>query len=150
MQIGFDAKRLFLNHSGLGNYSRNFVRAMQKHFPDNQYHLFTPKISQNYPDLLAKPFQIITPNGMLNSVFKSHWRSNPITKQINLQNLDVYHGLSNELPFSITNFNGKKIVTIHDLIFIRYPDYYSSFDRKRYCKKVIAACQMADCIIAIS
>lgn len=150
MQIGFDAKRLFLNHSGLGNYSRNLLHALVKYFPNNQYHLFTPNTSSNYPDLLVEPYKIVTPNNLVDSVFKSHWRSNSITKQVNQQNLDVFHGLSNELPFTISDFKGKKVVTIHDLIFIRYPDFYKSFDRSRYRKKVISACQMADSIIAIS
>jgi glycosyltransferase involved in cell wall biosynthesis len=64
--------------------------------------------------------------------------------------LDVYHGLSNELPVNIRNFKGKKIVTIHDLIFLRYPDYYPFIDRYIYKKKFQMACQMADVVIATS
>jgi glycosyltransferase involved in cell wall biosynthesis len=42
------------------------------------------------------------------------------------------------------------VVTIHDLIFMRYPEFYKPIDRKIYFKKVKYACHSADKIIAIS
>jgi hypothetical protein len=42
MKIGFDAKRIFHNFRGLGNYSRTLVESLVKHFPENEYVLFTP------------------------------------------------------------------------------------------------------------
>ena len=45
--IAFDAKRLFNNFTGLGNYSRTLVRNLQTFFPEHEYHLFTPKITNN-------------------------------------------------------------------------------------------------------
>jgi len=47
MKIGFDAKRAFLNQTGLGNYSRNTLIALKKYFPDNDYILFTPEIRED-------------------------------------------------------------------------------------------------------
>ena len=42
MRIGFDAKRAFSNFTGLGNYSRDTIRILEKFYPKNQYYLFTP------------------------------------------------------------------------------------------------------------
>ena len=42
MKIAFDAKRAFLNRSGLGNYSRDVIRGLQQYFPENHYTLYTP------------------------------------------------------------------------------------------------------------
>ena len=39
MRIGFDAKRAFLNNTGLGNYSRDTIRVLSNYFPDNKYFL---------------------------------------------------------------------------------------------------------------
>ncbi len=47
MKVGFDAKRAFLNTSGLGNYSRNTLNALHKYYPDNHYVLFTPEIKED-------------------------------------------------------------------------------------------------------
>ena len=44
----------------------------------------------------------------------------------------------------------KTVVTIHDLIFKRYPEYYTYADRKIYDWKFGHACRNADRIIAIS
>jgi hypothetical protein len=38
---------------------------------------------------------------------------------------DIFHGLSGELPLKWDKNPSKKFVTIHDLIFVRYPQYYS-------------------------
>ena len=53
------------------------------------------------------------------------------------------------MPSGLKN-RTKKIVTIHDLIFLRYPDFYPFIDRKIYRKKFKSACKKADEIIAIS
>lgn len=44
----------------------------------------------------------------------------------------------------------KSVVTIHDLIFLRYPELYKPFDRYIYKKKFSYACRHADCVVAIS
>lgn len=63
---------------------------------------------------------------------------------------DIYHGLSGELPFTIRRQTCKSVVTMHDAIFIRYPELYSPTYRWLFTQKVKYACQVADCIIAIS
>lgn len=66
------------------------------------------------------------------------------------EGIELFHGLSNELPLNIHKSRIKSIVTIHDLIFLRYPQYYQSIDRKIYTYKFRKACENADKIIAIS
>ena len=63
---------------------------------------------------------------------------------------DIFHGLSGELPLKWTSKPIKKIVTIHDLIFMKFPKYYSFFDRKIHFWKFKKAAREADHIIAIS
>src|SRR5690348_9509509 len=113
MNIAFDAKRAFLNQSGLGNYSRTLIKSLIRSFTGNHFTLFTPSIS-NTPFYqfvkTSKNVSIVTPKGLLNKAFKSYWRSYGITKE--LAGVDCFHGLSNELPFNIKEFKGKKIVTI--------------------------------------
>ena len=43
MRIGYDAKRAFLNRTGLGNYSRWLVRSMVSSYPHNSYYLWGPR-----------------------------------------------------------------------------------------------------------
>lgn len=153
VKIAFDAKRAFLNNSGLGNYSRTIIKSLHFFYPNVQQILFTPKTNEgNFVSEISKlpNIEINIPTQFIDSKIKSYWRSYSITKQLIKNNVDVYHGLSNELPVNIKQFKGKKIVTIHDLIFLRYPHLYSFIDRTIYRKKFYAACKNADVIIAIS
>ncbi|MFY9307766.1 MAG: glycosyltransferase family 1 protein [Bacteroidia bacterium] len=153
MNIAFDAKRAFLNTSGLGNYARTLIKTLAHHHPENQYTLFTTRTSENdfYKRISqSKNIQIEQPQGFIDKKLSSRWRSYGITDILNEKNIQVYHGLSNELPFNIDKFKGKKIVTIHDLIFLRYPELYPLIDSRIYNKKFRHACDTADQIIAIS
>lgn len=149
MKIGFDAKRAFLNASGLGNYSRNTLNALKQNFPQNNYTLFTPKIKAelftNYDN-----FHVISPPKFYKGFLKSVWRSVFLSGKIKKYNLDIFHGLSNELPSGIHKTSIPSVVTIHDLIFMRYPEFYKPVDRKIYFRKMKYACHAADKIIAIS
>jgi glycosyltransferase involved in cell wall biosynthesis len=153
MHIGFDAKRAFLNNSGLGNYARTLIKSLNEYYPENTYSLFTTRQSENdFQKQISslKNISIHEPQSFIDKKLRSRWRSYGITNTLKEQHMDVYHGLSNELPFNIQEFKGKKIVTIHDLIFIRFPKLYPYLDRKIYNKKFRHACDIADTIIAIS
>lgn len=149
MHIGFDAKRAFLNNSGLGNHSRTLLKSLAEFYPENKYLLYTPDIKQNPTTnfLFEDNYLIRQPSGKMP---KSLWRSRFILSDFKKDNLDLYHGLSHELPFGIKKAGIPSVVTIHDLIFLRYPKLYPTIDRKIYAAKVKYACRCADAIIAIS
>lgn len=149
MKVGFDAKRAFLNSSGLGNYSRNTLIALQKYSPKNHYILFTPEIKEElFPNY--KNFDVISPESSFSKIFKSLWRSFSVSGQLQKHEIDLFHGLSNELPEGIHKTEVPAVVTIHDLIFLRFPEFYKNIDRRIYFQKVKYACSSAQKIIAIS
>jgi len=78
------------------------------------------------------------------------WRSYRIPKLLVSDGIDIFHGLSHELPFRFPAGKVKSVVTIHDLIFLRLPGLYTAIDRTIYKRKTRYACQKADRIIAIS
>lgn len=148
MKIGFDAKRLFHNQTGLGNYSRDLVRILKEFYPDDTYVLFNPKDKKIpfYSD--ASLFKTVTPRGWWKKLH-SIWRTYGIAKENSIQELDIYHGLSGEIPANLPA-TIKKVVSIHDLIFERYPNLYSNWDRRMHRKKFQYAVDHADAIVAIS
>ena len=83
-------------------------------------------------------------------ILKSLWRSRFVVNRLIKDKIDLYHGLSHEIPVAIQNTSIKTVVTIHDLIFLRYPQYYKPADRKIYEMKFRNACKNAHKIIAIS
>ena len=58
--------------------------------------------------------------------------------------------MSHEIPVGIKETNIPSIVTIHDLIFERYPRQFKKIDVEIYRKKFRYACYHANRIIAIS
>ncbi|OFX38648.1 MAG: hypothetical protein A2X08_10645 [Bacteroidetes bacterium GWA2_32_17] len=151
MKIAFDAKRAFYNNTGLGNYSRNTIRLLSTYYPNNEYLLFTPSTLKSIRFERADNTQIITPQSFTGKLFKSYWRSYLINSQIHYEKPDIYHGLSNELPYGINGQKkSKSVVTIHDLIFKRFPELYKSTDRKIYDRKFKYAAEVADAVIVVS
>jgi len=149
MRLGFDAKRAFLNTSGLGNYSRNTLNALQKYFPENEYVLYTPEIKIGMLEQQDK-FQLYAPPSKMSKFHKSIWRNFKLSNELKEHKIELFHGLSNEIPRGIDKTGIPTLVTIHDLIFIRYPEFYKVFDRQIFHSKVSYACKAATKIIAIS
>ena len=152
MNIAFDAKRITHNSTGLGNYSRYIVDILSDYYPDNNYLLFTPSPGQErLRSKLPQKENIIYkyPTG-INKHFKSYWRSRNILHDLKHDQVDIYHGLTNELPVGIEKSGIPSIVTIHDLIFLRYPHFYKYIDRKIYDYKFRKASETADKVIAVS
>lgn len=150
MKIGYDAKRAFYNNTGLGNYSRWLIKSLAYFHPENSYFLYTPKAKANQRLKFLGDhgnIQTITPQSQF---FTSWWRSKGIVKDLQRDGIELYHGLSHELPWGITQSGIKSIVTIHDLIFMRYPKQFGWFNYRVYLAKVKHACKVADKIIAIS
>ncbi len=149
MKIGFDAKRLFNNTSGLGNYSRTLVRQLVGGYPQDQFTLFTPKACVEVDFLPASNARTVMPGGLWKR-FKGLWRTKKLAGLSRAAGLDVYHGLSHELPAGIRKSGVKSVVTVHDLIFMRHPEFYSPIDAWIHKRKVRYACRTADAVIAIS
>jgi glycosyltransferase involved in cell wall biosynthesis len=150
VSIGFDAKRAFYNFSGLGNYSRNLLFALSKNYPDNSYYLFTPKTKNRVLVENEEHFNLIGPSLSFFKLINSIWRIKYITSDIKRQGIGLFHGLSQELPFGIEKTGVKSIVTVHDLIFMRFPEFYRKIDAKIYHWKLVHACKVSDHIVAIS
>jgi len=150
LSIGFDGKRAAQNFTGLGNYSRYIISILAEYYPLNSYKIysaqkFTKQVS--YANWNSSTIAVRHPRYKW---FKSLWRSYGVSNDLKLDGIEIYHGLSNEIPFGTRKSGISTVVSIHDLIFLRYPQYYPLFDRKVYEFKCRYACRNADKIIAIS
>lgn len=151
MNIGYDAKRIFHNTTGLGNYSRDLVRILSEHYPENKYLLYNPKPSQlNRLEVDGEILIEKQPCDFMCQTFSGIWRSRGMVKDLKKDKVDIYHGLTGELPYGIHKTPIKTLLTIHDLIYVRYPKLYKAIDRKIYFKKAKYAAEKANAIVAIS
>ena len=125
MRIGFDAKRYYHNHTGLGNYSRTLVKDLRRLFPETEMVLYDEK---------------------------SVTRTFRLGRKAAADGCDLFHGLSNELPFDLVHMKGmpRSVVTIHDTAWRTFPQMYQFADRQIYDFKYGHAARHADCVVAIS
>lgn len=151
MILGFDAKRFFHNKTGLGNYSRDLIRILAQYNSENNYLLYNPKPKKI--DRIPIDGKIIIerlPENKKDRKLSSLWRLFSVSSQIKKDKVELFHGLSGEIPIGLNKTGVKIVVTIHDLIFMRYPNLYSFFDRKIHYYKFKYAANKADLVIAIS
>ncbi len=153
MRIGFEAKRATHNNRGLGNYSRGVIEGLLNHVPDIELFLYTPPVQNpigvEWIKTLPANAHIKTPNSLFEKKVSSFWRSFLMANDLKKENLDIFHGLSHEIPYRLDKLSFKKIVTMHDLIFMRYPDFFPLIDRLVYAQKFKYACKHSDKVIAI-
>lgn len=142
MRIAFDAKRYFKNTTGLGNYSRWLISGLASE-PGLElllFHADKEKVQSTIP--------VIGPSTI--KLSKALWRVRGIVKDLVKNKVEIYHGLSNEIPFGIHKTTIKSVVTIHDLIQKRFPENYSGIDRNIYNRKLKYAQKYADVIVVPS
>ena len=150
LHIGFDAKRIVRNGTGLGAYGRTLVNDLAQYplqlslyAPDKGRDDLRTQIIQR-PNVAFKYANKPWPFG------KAYWRSRGIVNDLQRDGVQLYHGLSGELPSGIRNSGIPSVVTIHDLIFLRHPEFYNPIDVKLYTWKFRRTLREATHIIAIS
>ena len=161
--IGFDAKRAVANGTGLGSYSRTLINDLARYpltlrlyAPDEGRDDLRTQIQDRANVTLHTPHStlhiphssfLLPPSSFLG---KSLWRSHGIVSDLRRDGIQLYHGLSGELPIGIRKSGIPSVVTIHDLIFLRHPEYYHWIDTKIYAWKFRQTISEATHIIAIS
>ena len=152
LKIGFEAKRAYFNHRGLGTYARLLITGLAKYFNQNHYYLFSPRNKKNlFPE--SNDFSCLHPrhpSGWSRMMPASFWRRYLQTSQVKKLNLNIYHGLSHEIPVGIEKLPIKTLVTIHDLLYLTNPQFFPWIDRQIYHSKFQDACKRAHHIIAVS
>ena len=123
MKIGFDAKRYYHNHTGIGNYSRAIIKGLQALYPDDDYLLYDEKT-------FSRTFRL--------------------GRKAARDGCELFHGLSNELPADILKSGVRSIVTLHDTAWRTYPQMYHWIDRQLYDYKYGRSCHIANHVLAIS
>ena len=157
MRIGVDIRVLMDKYySGISEYTANLLMAILKLDRDNEYKLFYNSY-QNISERLdkwngpnSKVINLRYPNKIFNYVLQKIF-GYPRLDRV-LGGVDVFWSPH----FNFTSLSGsesglQKIITVHDLSFLRYPQFFSG--RKNFWHKalgVIKTLRAADRIVAVS
>jgi glycosyltransferase involved in cell wall biosynthesis len=166
MIIGFDAKRIVRNATGLGSYSRTLINSLAAADADTRFILYAPdegrddlrqqiaeqqnvrySFYRNRKSEAKSQKSFLSPFSSLQGAL---WRSHGIVKDLKRDHVNLFHGLSGELPRGLQRAGIPGLVTIHDLIFLRHPEYYNPIDVFLYRRKFHATLREAQRIVAIS
>ena len=160
MIIGYDAKRIVANGTGLGSYGRTLISALSAISHGHTLRLYAPDrgVERLRSQVALSPsvsFVFHTEKdkeqlSLWDKCCGAFWRSKKIVAQLKKDGVDVFHGLSGELPIGLKSARIPGIVTIHDLIFLRHPEYYNWIDVQMYRWKFLQTLREATRIIAIS
>ena len=154
MKIGIDIRTLMeKRYSGVAEHTLNLVREILKLDKINEYKLFYNSfkdIKGNLPEFTGANVEIIKtnyPNKIFNYCLQKIWHRPKLDKL--LGGVDVF--LSPHINFTSLSKDCKHILIIHDLSFLRYPEFFN-FKKKIWhnlinVKKLM---EQADKIIAIS
>ena len=148
LKIGFDAKRIVRNGTGLGSYGRTLVNDLASY--PLELRLYAPDQGRDQLRLQIKQQENVSfcyPARSHLPFSKALWRSKGIVNDLKRDGIQVFHGLSGELPIGIRQSGIKSVVTIHDLIFLRHPEFYHWIDTKIYAWKFRQTIREADHII---
>ncbi len=150
MKIGFDAKRAVRNMTGLGNYSRLVIGQIAHAHTQDKIILYTPTAQgrADISSLTAQPnVELATPGTRMPGTL---WRTFALAHRAMKDGIDVFHGLSNELPEGMERTGVASVLTMHDVIYRRLPYCYTPADRLLYDIKYSRSCRRADRIVAVS
>jgi len=142
INLAFDARRAFNDLTGLGNYSRNLISIVSN--SDFNCFLFgsendSVRFDYNKSKLVTSP----------KAIDDRLWKQFGVYFDAKRFNINIYHGLANELPFFLPK-KVKSIITIHDLLFLDYPQHYKAKHRKYYNFKFKHGALSSDKVIAVS
>ena len=150
MRVAIDGKRYYLNSSGLGRYSRSLIDQLISLGDEEDLDLFLyrPKGEVKFepksqPHLTEVKADYLFPGHIGNAI----WRFTKLPSLINNSGYDLFHGPSHVLPGKL---KCPSVVTMLDLIFMRYPQYFKAWDRNYYRTSFKKSAQLADHIISIS
>lgn len=153
LTIGYDGKRAVRNITGLGNYSRYVLGAMSGLYPDMRLVVYAPDYREGSraDGLLAQEnVRLHLPQSGFMRRAGALWRSVEMVHEWLPEGVDLYHGLSNEIPLTSTVAPVPTVVTIHDLIWRKVPGDYSPIDHRLYEWKYGRSAKIATRVIAIS
>jgi glycosyltransferase involved in cell wall biosynthesis len=113
MRIGIDAR--IISRRGVGRYIENLVKNLLYTDKNNEYFIYLDKSSILNEFITAKNARFIrlnTENAFIYEQIMLHI-------QASIDKIDVLHGTDNTLPLIFPFYRGKKVVTIHDTMYVR-------------------------------
>ena len=119
--IGYDAKRIVRNATGLGSYGRTLINDLAPLMPDTELRLYAPDAGRDElrGQILPRENVSFSHPRLHCRLQRDLWRMYGVVNNLKRDGVRIYHGLSGELPCGLFKAGIPGVVTVHDLIFHR-------------------------------
>jgi glycosyltransferase involved in cell wall biosynthesis len=150
MRLGFDLRPFLREETGVGTYLRNLLFHLAKIDATNEYFLLSSSWKDRFPAEKIPPFtrmkfrDLRIPVRLLNALWRKQRRPP----------LDVFFRTRLDLTHSATPLilptRGKKIITVHDLFFMDFPEMAGEEAGRMFFRLAAASFRNADGIFTSS
>jgi glycosyltransferase involved in cell wall biosynthesis len=150
MRIGFDLRPFLREETGVGTYLRHLLFELAAIDRENEYFLFSSSWRDRFPEEKIPPFERLTFRDRRLPVRLLNW----LWQRRRFPALDRFFGTALDLTHSATPLilptKGKKIVTVHDLFFMDFPEQAGEEAGRIFCRLAAASFRDADGLVTPS
>jgi len=148
MKVGINARFLLHPYTGIGQYTRNLVRAMARIESHHEYFLFTPELVDISLPENCKQIRVAEKPYKSESLRKAHWEHVLLPAEMERFEFDLVHFLYPSNPRR--KLSMPTVVTVHDVIPWRLKAYRRRLRSKIYHFNAKLALKKANHIITVS
>ena len=150
MNILIDFTQIPRQKVGVGVYALNLVKQIAKLDLENSYHILIQDDEHSLDSLERNNFKLINIQSKIfrKLIFRLLFEQWVIPYIIIRKRIDVVHSLHYSFP--LLTFGAKKIVTIHDMTFFKFPKYHQIIKRYYFSFFIHLVARMADKVISLS
>lgn len=152
--IGFDAKYATTGDATLCSYALFMIEAIARACPRRSYfrmYVTEDDTTPDYERLKAiHNVESMEPDGALWRAMPWLWRLLPICRDLKRGDVDLYHSLTEWLPWGLQRRGIRSIVTVHSLEFLHLKGFFSPLHTTLRRLTLLSSLHRADRIIAIS
>jgi glycosyltransferase involved in cell wall biosynthesis len=150
MRLGFDLRPFLREETGVGTYLRNLLFQLAEIDRTNEYFLFSSSWKDRFPADKVPPFERLKFRDCRLPV----WVLNLLWQRRRLPALDFFFRTDLDLTHSATPLilptRGKKVITVHDIFFMDFPDRAGEEAGKVFFRLAAASFRDADGIVTSS
>jgi glycosyltransferase involved in cell wall biosynthesis len=149
MEFGLDVRPSLARPTGVGTYVLGLAERLPALAPDDRFHFFSASVKERYPARAWAPNVRLVDRRLPVRGLNAAWNRlgwPPLDGLVGAT-LDLVHSPT---PLLVPCRRGKRVVTVHDLFFLKRPDLVEGEVRRDYAPLVRDHVRRADGVLCVS
>jgi len=149
MDFGLDVRPTLSRPTGVGTYVLGLAERLPALAPDDRFHFFSASVKERYPRRTWPPNVRLVDRRLPVRGLNAAWNRlawPPLDRLVGAS-LDLVHSPT---PLLIPCRKGRRIVTLHDLFFLKHPDLVEGETRRDFVTLVHDHARRADGVVCVS